>query len=233
MDNTDERQLQGVAALAEPVRRALYEFVVGRQEAVGREEAASATGVSRSVAAFHLDRLVRLGLLDTESRRLSGRQGPGAGRPSKLYRRARREFAVSVPPRQYDLAADLLAEAAQQSAETGEPVAGALTHAAATRGQALGESVRSGLRSRAGRRATLEAVADELRRQGYEPRVEPGEISLANCPFHSLAERHRDLVCGMNLDLLGGLAAALPEVPLSARIDPVPDGCCVRIRVEP
>jgi predicted ArsR family transcriptional regulator len=109
-DDLDER-ITGVASLAEPQRRALYRFVVERGGAVSKDEAATAMGVARSVAAFHLDRLVADGLLTTEFRRLTGRQGPGAGRPAKLYRRAKGELSVSLPARQYDLAAGLLAAA--------------------------------------------------------------------------------------------------------------------------
>src|SRR5439155_17253472 len=116
-DDFDE-DIAGVASLAEPQRRALYRFVVSRGDAVSKDEAAAAMGVARSVAAFHLDRLVADGLLTTEFRRLTGRQGPGAGRPAKLYRRAEREVAVSLPARQYDLAAALLAAAVDDATRT-------------------------------------------------------------------------------------------------------------------
>lgn len=228
MDNHEDRQLEGIAALAEPARRALYAFVVAQPEAVGREEAANAVGVSRSVAAFHLDRLVRLGLLETESRRLSGRRGPGAGRPAKLYRRARRDFAVSVPPRRYDLAAELLAEAVER-AGTGE-VREELARGAREEGRRLGEATRARLSARPTRTAVVEALDATLREHGYEPRLDDGDVVLANCPFHALAEAHRSLVCGMNLDLLEGLAAAVPD-RVAARLDPRPGLCCVRLRV--
>ena len=90
---------------------------------MSKDQAAAALGVARSVAAFHLDRLVDDGLLVAEYRRLTGRQGPGAGRPAKLYRRAERGVAVSVPPRRYDLAALLLARAVDEATQTNEPVA--------------------------------------------------------------------------------------------------------------
>src|SRR5512141_2158384 len=94
-----ERQLAGLAVLSEPARRALYVYVADRQADVGRDEAARAVGVSRSLAGFHLDRLVEEGLLEASFRRLSGRTGPGAGRPAKVYRRSRRQLEVSLPPR--------------------------------------------------------------------------------------------------------------------------------------
>ena len=104
----------GIAALAEPVRRSLYEFVSRQPDAVSREQAAAAVGVPAHTAKFHLERLVTEGLLDVEFRRLSGRSGPGAGRPSKLYRRSSREIEVSLPQRHYDLLGRILAEAVEQ-----------------------------------------------------------------------------------------------------------------------
>ena len=103
-----EQRIAGLASLAEPQRLALYRFVVTCDDAVSKDEAAAAMGWRRTVAAFHLDRLVADGLLTAEFRRLTGRQGPGAGRPAKLYRRAEGELSVSLPARQYDLAARLL-----------------------------------------------------------------------------------------------------------------------------
>jgi len=54
---------------------------------------------------------------------------------------------------------------------------------------------------------------------------------LQNCPFHTLAEQHRDLVCGMNLDLLcGAIDGADADDVLSARLEPEPGRCCVRMK---
>src|SRR5215212_12188907 len=103
--------LTAVAALGDPLRRRLYRFVGAQDHPVSRDEVAEGGGVSRSAAAFHLDRLVDEGLLETEYRRLSGRRGPGAGRPAKLYRRAARQFDVTLPERHYDLPGRILAGA--------------------------------------------------------------------------------------------------------------------------
>src|SRR5260370_35179252 len=106
----------GVAALRsldDGGRGRLYEFVSGQAEPVGRDEAAAAAGIGRPLAAYHLDRLVELGLLTASYQRPRGRGGPGAGRPAKMYARSGREFAVTVPPREYELAARLLAQAVE------------------------------------------------------------------------------------------------------------------------
>jgi predicted ArsR family transcriptional regulator len=227
-DDLDER-ITGVASLAEPQRRALYRFVVERGDAVSKDEAAAAMGVARSVAAFHLDRLVADGLLTTEFRRLTGRQGPGAGRPAKLYRRAEGEVSVSLPARQYDLAARLLAAAVNQATRTGTPVGEALTEGATAQGRRLGERAREVAGKRPSRRALLDAALAVLDEQGYEPRAHGTEVVLANCPFHGLVDEQRDLVCGMNHDLLSGMAAAVGDDVLSARLEPSEGNCCVRL----
>src|SRR5689334_24436090 len=118
MDDRDA-QVAAVAALAEPTRRRLYEHVVAQPDPVSRDEAAAATDVPRATVAFHLDRLVDEGLLDVVFERRSGRSGPGAGRPSKLYRRAECDVSVSLPERRYDLAGRLLAGAMEEAQTSG------------------------------------------------------------------------------------------------------------------
>jgi predicted ArsR family transcriptional regulator len=213
-------QVSGVGALADPARRALYRYVVAQREPVGRDQAAAGVDLPRHTAKFHLDRLVADGLLDTEFRRLSGRRGPGAGRPAKLYRRADREIAVTLPPRQYELAARVLAAAVDEATRTGVPVADTLAAAAAAVGRDL--------RGTSDAPCPSDDVVALLSAYGYEPRVDGGEVVLANCPFHALARDHTALVCGMNLHLLTALLA-----PGQARLDPAPGRCCVVVGPEP
>jgi len=227
-----EDRIAGVASLAEPQRRALYRFVVSRRGAVSKDEAAAAMGVARSVATFHLDRLVADGLLTTEYRRLTGRQGPGAGRPAKLYRRAGGEMSVSLPARQYDLAAGLLAASVDEAIRTGRPVAEALTRVATGRGRELGARALEVAGKRPSRRAVVDAALGVLDEQGYEPHEHGSEVVLANCPFHALVDDQRDLVCGMNRDFLGGMAEALGDDVLAARLAPSEGNCCVRLDIK-
>jgi predicted ArsR family transcriptional regulator len=230
VDDSDfEERVAGVASLAEPQRRALYALVIDSRSAISKDDAAAALGIARSVAAFHLDRLVADGLLSTEFRRLSGRRGPGAGRPAKLYRRAKGELSVSLPERRYDLAAALLAAAVNESTQTGAPVDETLTRIATERGCELGRRARDAAGRRPGRRALLDATLLVLREQGYEPHQRDDEIVLANCPFHALVDEHRELVCGMNCDLLAGMTDAVGDELLAARLAPSDDSCCVRL----
>jgi predicted ArsR family transcriptional regulator len=211
-----------VAALAEPTRRRLYDHVVRQPAPVSRDEAAAAVGVPRGTTAFHLDRLVADGLLDVHFERRTGRTGPGAGRPAKLYRRADCAVEVSLPGRRYDLAGDLLAAALEEADTSGEAPGEVLARRARLRGRELAEAAGAD-----GGRAALLGVLEE---HGFEPRIEDdGAVALANCPFHALATAHTALVCGMNLHLLAGLAEALPEAGLTPRLAPAPGRCCVRL----
>jgi predicted ArsR family transcriptional regulator len=215
-------QVGGMSALVEPARRALYLYVVAQPDAVSRDEAAGGVGLPRHTAKFHLDRLVEEGLLTVEYRRLSGRRGPGAGRPAKLYRRSPRQFAVTVPPRDYELAGRILAAGVEEAAASGAPVAEAVGRAAGAAGRRIGASVGDG----AGEAATLDDVVTALARQGYEPRVDGPSVVLLNCPFHALAADHLALVCGINLQLLAALLGELGH-PATARLEPAPGRCCV------
>ncbi|MGD9525384.1 MAG: helix-turn-helix transcriptional regulator [Pseudonocardia sp.] len=224
-------QVSGVSALAEPARRALYLYVVAQPEPVSRDQAAAGVDLPRHAAKFHLDKLVAEGLLDTEFRRLSGRRGPGAGRPTKLYRRSDRQVAVTLPPRRYDLAGQILAGAVDEAARTGGPVLEAVQRAAAAAGHRLGAPQGPSGAPRAA--ATLDSLCAALAAHGYEPRAEGAEVVLANCPFHALAREHTALVCGMNLHLITAMLDELGHPGVQARLDPAPDRCCVRLTADP
>jgi len=238
MDRSDVGgdDLTVLAALAEPLRRRIYQYAAGCPGGVTRDDAAVALGVARSVAAFHLDKLAAAGLLDVEHRRPPGRGGPGAGRPAKWYRRADREVSASVPDRRYLLAAEVLAEAVEAAAG-GVPLEDALCEAAAGCGRRLGAAIDSGSGVPAGTPSgsapgpgpALDRFTAVLADHGYQPRRDGDVICLANCPFGALAAGHRELVCTMNLQLLQALADAAGLGPDAARLDPGPDRCCVTV----
>lgn len=226
MGYADIDRVAALAALNEPLRRRAYEAVPAGAEGLSRDGAAEALGVARSVAAFHLDKLVEAGLLAVEFRRPPGRRGPGAGRPAKWYRRVDGEVSWSVPDRRYGLAAELLARAIERSGHDGVPMDVALREVARDEGRRLGADLASQASTPASRRGGLIEILDEA---GYEPYDDRGALTLRNCPFHLLAEEHRSLVCTMNLDLLSGLAdeAGLPAG--AARLDPDDGRCCVTV----
>jgi predicted ArsR family transcriptional regulator len=195
-----------LGALRDPVRRSLYDYVAGQGHEVGRDEAAQGAGVGRTLAAFHLDKLVEAGLLESGFRRLSGRTGPGSGRPAKVYRRAQVEHQVSVPPRDYRTLALVLAEAVD--------VLG-------------GEEAAEAAARRVGEQTKAAGLREALEERGYEPYDDGDVVRLRNCPFHVLAEERPVLVCSLNLALCEGLLSALADGHVTALLDPRPGECCV------
>ncbi|MBV1850743.1 helix-turn-helix transcriptional regulator [Catellatospora tritici] len=196
--------LDAVAALHDPVRRALYEFVAAQGRPVGREEAGQAAGISRTLAAFHLDKLAEAGLLEIDFMRLTdAKPGPGGGRPAKVYRRARTARKVTLPERDYEQLAGLLAEVVHDLDADDRAIAAA---------------------GAAGRRLHQPGAWHQtLRDRGYEPYADGDRVRLRNCPFHQVARDQPLLVCAMNLALCQGLAGA----DATAELDPRPDECCV------
>src|SRR5215207_2858528 len=162
MADDDRAGVAAVAALAEPTRRRVYDHVARQSAPVDRDEVAAAVGLPRTTAAFHLDRLAQCGLLDVHFARRSGRTGPGAGRPSKLYRRADATVEVSVPERHYHLAGEL-----DEADASGERPSAVLGRRARTHGAELGGAVE-------GREGVL-ALLDQ---QGYEPHPDGDDVVL-------------------------------------------------------
>jgi predicted ArsR family transcriptional regulator len=222
-DDGFAQRVSKVGALSDPIRRALYRFVARQPGAVSRDQAAEGIEVPRHTAKFHLDKLVDEGLLTTEFRRLTGRTGPGAGRPAKLYRRTRKEIAVSLPQRRYDLASQVLADAVER-ALGGTPMADALREASDQAAAVILEAWPQDDPDE------LTRVEDVLTRLGYEPRPDGDALMLGNCPFHRLSADHRELVCGMNRQFVQSLRDQLGCDHLEATdVEPGP-GCCVRIQ---
>ncbi len=217
--------LARLGVLSEPIRRRLYDHVVAQAAPVDREAAAHAVGIGRPLAAFHLDRLVAVGLLEVEFHRRSGRTGPGAGRPAKFYRRATAsQVDLSLPPRRYALAAEILAEGIDRAHET--DAGSAVLASARLAGEGIAAAAAPG-------GTGVEALIAALVANGYEPAPDvDGTIRLRNCPFHALVDRHRALTCSMNLALLESVAAALTGNGLVARARPTDGFCCVAFVAE-
>lgn len=227
-----ELEVRRIAALADPVRSQLYRFVVSQSEPVSREEASKEVGVPLHTAKFHLDKLVDEGLLESGFRRLTKRSGPGAGRPAKLYRRSGRTVSVTLPERNYELAAELLASSVARSEQTSRSISETLQQTALESGREIGRQTASTGSRRRSRTARAASVSAALAQYGYEPELEGTSIVLRNCPFHNLARAHTELVCGMNLDLLRGMLEGMEIPDVIARLDPSPGRCCVHVEIQ-
>ena len=222
----DAADVMAVALLAEPTRQRLYLYLRERKQPVGREEAARHTGVKPRLAAFHLDRMAEAGLLDVEFRRLSGRVGPGAGRPAKVYSVSARSFSVEIPQTRYALAASMMATALSAGGPRADG-AESLQGVATAVGENLGDEIRRQTRTKGARQ---QAVRSKLKQLGYEPQVqESGEWTMRNCIFSELSISHRELVCPMNAALVTGLldGAHVSSLHVERRMER--PGCCVKV----
>jgi predicted ArsR family transcriptional regulator len=196
---------------------------------VSREDAARAVGISRPLAAYHLDKLIDDGLLEARYQRRGGRRGPGAGRPAKHYVRAAGHIELSLPTRDYAALAELLAGAVE--ADSSGTAQAALDRAASALGTELGTEAATNTAADGNPTQVLAALRQALASRGYEPYDETdGTIRLRNCPFDRIAAHHRQLVCGANLALLQSLTNQLAgDPPVRAVLDPQPGRCCVAL----
>lgn len=216
--------------LEDELRRRLYLFIRRAGRPISRHEAATEAGISRKLAAFHLDKLVEKGLLTVTYARPPGRSGRGAGRTAKFYEPSDLSIEFSIPERRYDLVGDLLVTAIQDGAP-GEPTLMASRRASREAGLALGRTVRRDLHLRPPGPERALAVAEEvLARYGFEPDRHGGEVILRNCPFQALARKAPELVCEMNQAFIEGMVRGLGNESLQVLLDRAPGRCCVKLR---
>jgi predicted ArsR family transcriptional regulator len=219
-----------IGALEDDLRRRMYLFIRAAARPVSRDEAAEEVGISRKLAAFHLDKLVERGLLTAHYARLPGRSGRGAGRSSKLYEASDLEVEVSIPDRRYDIVGEIMVAALDQDS-SGSPREAA-KQIAYDKGRSIGEEVKAALHLRPpGTERALSVAQETLSDYGFEPyRTEDGSIGLRNCPFHNLARLAPDLVCGLNRYFIDGLLRGLGNESVEASLEPTPGECCVKLR---
>jgi predicted ArsR family transcriptional regulator len=224
----DRTAVAAIAALDDDVRRALYEHVRAARVPVTREEAAAAVGISRKLAAFHLDKLVDLGVLRSGFGPATDRR---VGRAPRRYEPAEADIAVRVPERSPELLASILVEAVttERHDERAEDAALRVAH---RRGTELGTAQRGRLRGgRVGAERALAASEELLAREGFEPFREDGSVRLRNCPFHPVAAMAPGLVCGLNRAYLAGVVEGLDaDDRVTAELAPRPGECCVALR---
>jgi predicted ArsR family transcriptional regulator len=222
-------ELAVAALLADPLRGRLYRLV-RRRHPLSRDQAAVEVGISRGLAAFHLDKLVEGGLLRARYQAPPGRP-PRVGRLPKVYEPSDLQLGITIPERRYDLVGEILLDAVVEASADEQPLA-ATTRIAMARGTEIGEGFRRarGL-GRLGPERALTLAAEALEDHGYEPhRLDQRTVELRNCPFHTLARRAPEVVCAVNRSLLEGLLRGLGDRRVEAVLAPRSDACCVELR---
>ena len=230
--SNQQESLHAIAVASDPLRQGLVAFAVRHPGSFSRDDAAAALEITRTAAAFHLDKLAESGILEVEFRRRTTRVGPGAGRPAKFYRARASEIAASFPERHYDVVGEVLA-AAIELAEAKPDACLILQRpqceAAMIKGRDLDWASAVFAAKSAGRHTECVPVASALVTAGYEPEVGDYATALTNCPFHHLAESHTDTVCTLNHAFVRGVLDGLGEDPDRVELAPDRPNCCVRI----
>jgi len=221
--------IRAVAALEDNLRHGMYEFIRTAQRPVTREQAAEAVGISRKLAAFHLDKLVTAGLLRSDYEPVGGLRK--VGRTPKVYSPVDADIRISIPERQHDVLASILINAVltERGDETARQATMRVAH---ERGRSVAATERDQLRpGRLGAERALTLSEGLLKQHGYEPdRVSPVCLQLRNCPFHPIAQQSPDLVCGLNHAFLTGFLSGLDASTVEAVLEPRTGECCVELR---
>ncbi|MGY4099928.1 helix-turn-helix transcriptional regulator [Nocardia sp. R16R-3T] len=226
---TSESAITAVAALDDELRRGMYWFIRRAGRPVTRDEAAEQVAISRKLAAFHLDKLVGAGLLRARYEQVGGIRR--VGRAPKVYEPTDTEVRVNIPERRHEVLADILMDAVLTEG-SGETAREAAERVAAERGEAIGQVMRDQVRpGRLGTERALALLHTLLAEHGFEPaRTASDCIRLRNCPFHPLAARAPELVCGLNHAYLAGLLTGLRADTVAAELAPKAGECCVQLR---
>jgi predicted ArsR family transcriptional regulator len=229
---TADPAIRAIAALDDDLRWGMYEFIRAARRPVTRDEAAAAVGISRKLAAFHLDKLVDAGALRAHYQQVGGVRR--VGRVPKVYEPSLADIRVSIPRRSYDMLAGILMDAVV-SEGSGESARDAVRRVARDRGERIGAAERQRARpGRLGAERALSLASNLLAERGFEPaRESPGCLRLRNCPFHPLTAAAPDLVCGLNHAFIGGMMDGLKASGVDAVLDPRAGECCVELRATP
>jgi predicted ArsR family transcriptional regulator len=213
--------VDALGALAEPQRLRVYEHLAGLGQPSSLTEISEALAMGRTLAAFHLGKLVEAGFVEALAPVPGGR-----GRPSQRYRVSRHEVSASVPARHYELVAEVLLLAAEEQGAA-EPLTRTASRVARRHGAAVAATHRPARvpRTARARTAMVSSLLDDL---GYAPRVDAGQLLLRNCPFDRLRQTNCQLVCSINHALAEGYLDGLGvTASLTATLRPSEASCCV------
>jgi len=229
---TADPAIRAIAALDDDLRRGMYEFIRAARRPVTRDEAAAAVGISRKLAAFHLDKLVAAGALRARYQQADGARR--VGRVPKVYEPSPADIRVSIPQRSHEMLAGILLDAVA-SEDSGESARDTVLRVARDHGERVGAEERQRTRpGRLGAERALSLASTLLAERGFEPARESAAcLRLRNCPFHPLAATAPDLVCGLNHAFISGMMDGLQASGVDAALDPRAGECCVELRAAP
>jgi predicted ArsR family transcriptional regulator len=221
---SDASAIAVIAVLSEDLRRRIYAFIRRSDHPITRDEAAASVGISRKLAAFHLDKLVEAGLLTARYAKTGLRR---VGRAPKVYEPANAEIQLSIPQREYGTLAEILLDAVLTAGDARKAALAIATE----RGRTLGEAERASVRGgRIGAERALTLALRVLEVEGFEPTRESATlVRLRNCPFHPYEQRRPELVCAINKAFFAGLVEGLGAATLAAAPAPCPGACCVEL----
>jgi predicted ArsR family transcriptional regulator len=176
--------VDALAGIAQPELREIVLFARARTQPVSADDVAAHFGIHRSVARGRLERLAAAGLLEASFERRTGRSGPGAGRPAKVYGVPPETAALEFPQRHYEqLVGHLVAALPDDEREQ------ALTRVGDEFARDLAESVQLGRANDV--RTAAERACAALGRLGFQASVaeaseEQVTITTATCPLRPL-----------------------------------------------
>jgi predicted ArsR family transcriptional regulator len=223
-----DASIRAVAALEDQLRRGMYAYIRQAGRPVGRDEAAGAVGISRKLAAFHLDKLVEAGVLCAHYAPLSGIRK--VGRAPKVYEPSGLDIRVNIPQRQHELLAGILLDAVLDEGDTSARATA--VQLAKDSGTALGRTEQQ--RSKPGRLGTERALtlaAQVLTGHGFTPaRTASDRLRLRDCPFHPLTTKAPEFVCEVNRSFCAGVLTGLDAHTVTAVLEPLAGNCCVELR---
>ena len=206
-----------LCVLDDPVRRAAYLAVRNADRPVTRAEVADEAGISVRLATFHLEKLLSEAFVEATYDR--DEQPVGVGHPAKRYRPTSLELEVSIPPRRYDLAAEILADVLED--DSLDRLGQTLEDVAAEYGREVGRRARS--------RNGDSRLMSALRAMGYEPAASDEELILRNCPFRHVAQASPDVICRMNAAFVAGVLVGVRARAVRAVLSPSTERCCVLV----
>jgi predicted ArsR family transcriptional regulator len=203
-------------AVGDPELRETLLWARAQARPIDADQLAAAHEIHRNVARSRLERLVTARLLTASFERRTGRTGPGAGRPAKVYAVSPELGAIEFPARRYESLLGLLV--------AGLPIEGRadkLREIGIEFGRELARTAR--LRPAKTLAAGFDRMCAAVRSLGYQAAVtevtENGAvIATPTCPLRPLVRAHPE-TAEIDRGMWAGLAATALAVSDVVNVD--------------